>query len=295
MSKGEHYWQGMLFASLAVAIWAGFILVSRAAGVSPLTPWDVIALRYGTAALAFLALCSWRKQWPPLNWRMFAIAMSGGLGYAALVYSGFRLAPAAHAAILLPGLMPFTIALLAAWLCAEAIHRVRAIGLALVALGVVCLGVDTFSAHALAWQGDLLMVLASCSWSLCVVLARRWGVVAWDVASGVVLISAAVFLPIYLLWLPSQISTTAVNFIALQVLYQGILASVVQMLLFFRAVSLIGPSRVGMLMALVPVIAGVAAVPILGETLSAYLLAGLLLVAAGAGLDAFHGLKIRNR
>ena len=47
---------GYVYATLVVAIWTGFILVSRAGGVSMLTPWDVIAIRYATAAALLLPL-----------------------------------------------------------------------------------------------------------------------------------------------------------------------------------------------------------------------------------------------
>ena len=43
--------RGYFYAALTVAVWSGFILVSRLGGKSPLTGWDVTALRFGTAAL----------------------------------------------------------------------------------------------------------------------------------------------------------------------------------------------------------------------------------------------------
>ncbi|MDO8346467.1 MAG: hypothetical protein Q7S85_01080, partial [Rugosibacter sp.] len=53
-----------------------------------------------------------RVTLPPLR-VVFSFALFGGIAYACFVYSAFRLAPAAHAAILLPGALPFETALLA--------------------------------------------------------------------------------------------------------------------------------------------------------------------------------------
>jgi len=58
--------------------------------------------------------------------------------------------------------------------------------------------------------------------------------------------------------------------------------TIVAMLLFLKAVEILGPERTGAMIALVPVLAGVAAAPLLGEPLTAPLLAGLAFVSAGA-------------
>lgn len=58
------------------------------------------------------------------------------------------------------------------------------------------------------------------------------------------------------------------------------------MLLFLKAIEVIGAERTGAMTALVPVLAGVAAVPLLDEPLTAWLLVGLCLVSAGAFLAA---------
>ena len=74
--------------------------------------------------------------------------------------------------------------------------------------------------------------------------------------------------------------------IAIQAVYQGILVVFVAMLLYTYAVRCLGAQTVTLLMALVPGIASVAAVPILGEPLSMYTVAGLSAVTMGAMLGA---------
>ena len=59
--------RGYLYAALTVAVWSGFILVSRLGGKSPLTGWDVTALRFGTAALVLLPV--WLLRRPRLSFK----------------------------------------------------------------------------------------------------------------------------------------------------------------------------------------------------------------------------------
>jgi threonine/homoserine efflux transporter RhtA len=83
--------RGYLFAAAAVALWSGFILVSRLGGISRLTAFDITAVRFATAAALLLPVWLARARAPIFNRRMAALAVTGGVGYALLVYSGFKL------------------------------------------------------------------------------------------------------------------------------------------------------------------------------------------------------------
>ncbi len=275
---------GYVYATLVVAIWTGFILVSRAGGVSMLTPWDVIAIRYATAAALLLPFWWFHRRIVLFNRRRVSLAMLGGLGYAVLAYASFKLAPAAHAAVLLPGLQPFAAALAAWFLLGETPGATRRAGLALIAGGIVCLGADVLRGESAVLRGDLLMVGASLCWACYSVLLRRWALSPWDATLAVTLLTALVYLPVYLVALPKQLHQAPWPDIAVQAVYQGVVATIVQMVLYVRTIALIGPTRLGMWMALVPGLAGVTAVPLLGETLSGWTALGLGLVGLGAWL-----------
>ncbi len=287
--------QGYLTAALVVAIWTGFILVSRQGGVTPLTAWDLMAIRYGTAAAILLPIYALRMKFRLFTRRRVCLAAVGGLGYALLAFSGFKRTPATHAAILLPGLLPFAVAL-AAWLMlGERPGGRRWLGLAVIGAGVLCLGIEAFRGHAGMGPGDLLVTGASLAWAGYTVLARRWAADPRETTVAVALLTALAYLPVYAAFLPKHITTVALPEIAGQAVYQGVIATIVQMLLYIRAVALIGPTRLGTLMALVPALAGFAAVPVLGETLSGWVAAGLLLVTAGALLCNAPRLALSTR
>lgn len=287
---------GYIYAALAIVIWVGFILVSRAAGSSDLDGLDLVALRFGTASVVLLPfLLRQGRLARILTWRMCVLAVTGGIGYAALAYLAFERAPAAHAAILMPGILPFASAVLARVLLGERLTRSGLAGLALNALGIAMLCVEGLGDWSgLHWQGDLLFICAAASWAVFTVLARRWGVGVGDALVGVTLISALAYLPLYFSVLPVQPGAASIGAIVWQAFYQGVLATIVSFVLYLKAMELIGVSRVNTLMALVPPLAGVSAVPVLGEMLSGTLLVGLVLVSLGAFCGEIRPLAARE-
>jgi drug/metabolite transporter (DMT)-like permease len=275
--------QGHVFAALTVALWCGFVVVSRLGGSSVLTPFDVVALRFAPAAIILLPLWLWRRKPARIfTPQLLCLAAVGGVAYSLLVYTGFRYAPAAHAGILLPGLLPFEIALFSWWLLDERPDAARWMGLVLIGGGILLLAAESFGSAGRYWLGDMLVAASSVCWSLYTVLARRWRVGAWDATVGGVLLTALFYLPIHGLFLPSHLTQASAVVVLTQAIYQGVLAVVIAMLLYMRAVALLGPGRMGALMAIIPAGSGLLAVPLLDEPLTPALVLGLALVSAGA-------------
>jgi drug/metabolite transporter (DMT)-like permease len=280
--------KGVIAGLLAVSCWAGFILVSRVGGQSSLGALDVMALRFLVGGLLLLPFVRGRL-W--LNWRGLSLALVGGIGYCLMVYQGFRYTSAVHASVMLPGLIPFGAALFSYFILAERPVRVRLAGLCLIALGGVLMLSSIGGAGSVI--GDLWLFGAVLAWALYTVLARRWKVPPMTGAVTTGVGSAILFLPIYFLFLPVKLAQAAWVDIAMQGFYQGVIATVVAMLLYLRAVASIGPSAMGALMALVPVLSGFAAVPLLGESLAPQEMMALALTSLGAWLAS--GLFFRRR
>lgn len=281
--------QGYLAALATVVIWAGFILISRLGGKSALTGWDIVALRLGTASLFLLPFSlnlpagTWR------NGRLWVMALVGGLLFLVFVYAGFKRAPAAHGGILLPGMQPFLVTALAWAMMGARPSRMRLFGLIPIAAGVACVAVPQLAgAHSgpATLEGDLLLLCGSIAWATYSVLVKKWLVDAWLLTRFVALASCLVYMPIYALALPKGLDQVPMSMLLLQGLYQGLGPTIIAMLLFLRAVAILGAERTGALVALVPVMAGLGAVPLLGEPLTGWLVAGLLLVSGGAFLSA---------
>lgn len=282
----EH--KGVVCGLGAVLLWSGFILVSRLGGVSELNHYDVVALRYATCALIVLPIWWFKFRFNLFQWRYFVVASVGGLAYALCTFQGFQLAPASHGALLLPGAMPLFIFLLAVMVGQAKFSKQSSISVGLISLGILVLFIGQSSDAQLntgTLMGDGLFLLGAFFWGVFSILIKRWGLSPWQVTISTALLTSLMYLPFYMLIAPKNLSWHLWPEMSLQMLYQGFLATIVQMLLYVRAVELMGAARMGALMALVPLIAGVAALLVFQETATVFVLTGLLLVAMGAWLN----------
>ena len=283
---------GFIAAGVVVLCWSGFNIVSRLGGRSVLTPFDLVS------ALLLSPLFVWSLRLPGLPWRRrIAIAGCAGIAYSLLAYTGFALAPAAHAGVLVNGGIPLATTLIG-WLA----FAQRPTGRAWLALGIASAGMALIGWHSLRSQdaahtllGDLCYLLAAMSWGLYGQLVRRWQVNPRAAAANIAACSAILYLPVYALWLPKAIDRAPLNQVLLQAGYQGVVAGVIAATCYTFATLRIGPTRASLMLALVPPISAVAAVPLLGEALSAATAAGALLVTIGAVLGATGGYGIRRR
>ncbi len=286
-----HLFKGFAAAAAVIVIWSGFNIVSRLGGRSPLTPYDMAAIRFvfsGIVCLPFV-LTRWRRlKWP----RLAVLAAFGGMSYGLFVYSGFSLAPTAHAGILVNGGIPFATALIAWFILGHRPGIRSEFALLVAGLGIVLIGIHSFGQFsgvpAHQWVGDVFFLLAAICYASFGLLLKHWDVSPLEATIGVAVISMVCYTPVYLLFLPKAITTVPLSFILLQGVYQGILAASIAGLLFAYAIHNIGTQRATLMLAMVPGISAVAAVPLLRESLDAVTIAGVVLVTVGAVLGATH-------
>ena len=272
---------------MVVLCWSGFNIVSRLGSKGVLTPFDIAAMRFGVSGILALPVFMYRvpmREWP----RYMALAGFGGLGYSLLVYSGFAFAPTAHAGVFVNGGIPFwTIAMLA-MARGYKLPRHVAIAMLLSACGLVLIGFDSLVAAQARtqWRGDVLFLLAAWCWAVFGLLMRRWQVKPLLAIMGVATFSLIAYLPAYLLWLPKAIQSASVAEIALQCVYQGVIAALLAGSMYSYANQKIGPSQASMMLALVPGVSSIGAYFILGEALGPRIVTGILVVSLGAVLCA---------
>ncbi|MEH6450253.1 MAG: DMT family transporter [Oleispira sp.] len=282
---------GYSFALAAALIWAGFILVSKMGGMSELLAFDVIAIRYITCATILLPIWWFKFRFKLFTPRLLICSAIGGLAYALCAFSGFQLASASHAAILLPGMMPLFIIVLSFLVNKESHGLQKWLGIVVITLGVLVLfmgelgvfsgGIDV---NITTLLGDGWLVAAAFLWALFSVLIKRWQITPWQVTVSLALLTCLFYLPLYVAFLPKALSQASWSDILLQAFYQGIMATIIQMIFYVKAVQKIGPSEMGAVMSIVPVISGIAAIVIFNEPVSEALIMGLVLVSLGAWL-----------
>lgn len=213
----------------------------------------------------------------------------GGLVYAILCYAGFFYAPAAHAAVLMPGSLPLWTALLAVPLLGERITAARALGLGCIVAGDLVVGgsglLSAFDGGQV-WKGDLIFMSAAFCWSAYSVLARRFGLDPVRATIAITVFAFVIYVPAFALLagsglLPTRLAQAPWGEIAFQALFQGVGSVVISGITFVQMVRVFGPVRSTMITALVPGLSALGAVLLLGEPLGLNLLAGLALVTAG--------------
>ena len=264
-------------------MWAGFSLISRLGGKSVLTPYDIFALRLITASVILLPFL---RSMPARAWadrRLWLLTFLCSLIYCPLAYTGFKYAPAAHGAILLSGMQPFLISAVAWLLVGTRPNRLRSIGLGLIGTGILCAAMPYLTEWSPDYAfGDLLILLSSVCWAFYGVLAARWKYSPWTLTRAIAIGSSIVYLPIYWLWLPKEMSSAPLSMIIIQGAFQGISATILAMLTYLKSLELLGPERTASFLALVPVVIGVLAVPLLDEPLTPWLGSGIVFVSLGS-------------
>ena len=272
---------GVLCALAAALIWSGFIIVSRMGGISELTPYDVIAIRYVTCAGLLLPVWVFFYPFNIVQWKFFISALIGGLAYAIFAFKGFELSSAMHGGILLPGLIPVFVAMISMGMIKVPLSINQRIGLGLIVMAITMLFGKEMLAMGHMPQGDVYFVISAFFWAWFSVLINKWHITPWQATCSLAFVTCLVYMPVYLLFLPKNISQSGLSEIALQVFYQGFLATIIQMLLYVKAVKIIGAQGMGSFMALVPVIAGLLGILLLNESSDWVLWLALLLVSIG--------------
>ncbi len=263
-----------------MAIWVGFQITGRVAARSPLTAWDVGALRYAGAALAVLPILALRGLPRFAPHRLAAILATAGIGFPLFAYAGFTMAPAAHAAVIMSAGLPVATSLLAWLLLRERPSPTRLASLLGIVAGALLLAFEAGTVMPGAWRGDLCYAAAASCWAAYTLLVRRWRLPALESTLAVGLYAGLLYLPVWWLLLPSAIGSASLATMLVPVAYHGVLAAVVAGLLYTRSVAALGPGPITLSAGAVPALVAVAAWLLLGEGLGPAGIAGVLLACA---------------
>jgi len=132
---------GAACASVAVAIWAGWLVFMRI-GVKTTFPSPIWQL-YGSplpGLFSFPSCCA--AVWLSIGWASLGSLpwFSGGVPYVLIVGVGLSFAPVAHASVLTQGIVPLPVALVAAVVLKERLTSVQKLGLVLIISGGLVIG-----------------------------------------------------------------------------------------------------------------------------------------------------------
>ena len=187
------------------------------------------------------------------------------------------------------GTLPVFFAALLGWVwLKDRPDRWKVIGMAVILVGCGLIGWDTESGGVSpdAWIGHLLFVASAMFIAVNMIGTRAWQLTPMQAMVCIPTVNLAWFGPLYLAFLPKQVHVAPWTEIVLQGAYQGLGPSVIAVLLFTTAVRSIGTSATAAMMAMVPGMAALVAIPVLGEWPSLFAWLGLLLATGGILLAA---------
>jgi drug/metabolite transporter (DMT)-like permease len=282
--SGKQVLVGSLWSLLAVAVWSGWMVVTRVAVTSDLAPEDLAALRFSSAGLLLLPVV-WRRGFAldRLGWGGLAlVALCAGVPYVLLASHGLGLARAAEAGVLIPGTIPLFVGILSLLVLRERLGAIACLGLGLILAGVAVLTAPAILAAAgQQLLGYGICLLSALIWAVYTIAARRVALDALHMTAIITVVSAIWFLPVYLV-LPGQALWQAdARSILVQLIYQGPLTGIVALLAFNRALAILGAARAAAFTALLPLTTLLLAIPVLGEWPSLRDTAGAFLAAIG--------------
>ena len=274
---------GYAAAWTIVLVWSFWLIVSRVANDSGLTVYDLAAMRYGLASLVALPLCLYYKPWRGLRLSQIAV-LSFILGpvYILIVFSGFLFAPAAHGGIFMNGVLPLISILFGIFLFRKLPGLQQILGAALILVSSVVLAWDTsVTRFQTAWIGDLMFVVGAIFFSTYVILSERWQLRPMQIIFCGTIVNAALYLPVWFLWLPTGLAEAPMGPLLLQAVYQGFVPNLIGLLFVAHASRTIGNANTSSILAAVPGGGALLGLLILGESLSLTSVLALVILTIG--------------
>ena len=273
---------GVAAGITVMLLFAGMLVVSRFGATSSLTVYDMAGLRFGVAGVCTLPIIL-SMRWPRLEiWKMLVIAATSGAPFALFLFGGMSFAPVAHGGIVTNGAMPVIAAGIAWFAFGNRLGGWRVFGIVMIVSGVLATGWDALANGMPGqWRGHLLFLGAAACNATFLTTVRGWDITALQSLIIVNGFNLVLYVPLWLLFLPSNLAATPWPEIALQGVYQGIVAAFFASIMIAHAARMLGGMRQAAVMSGAPAVAVLIAIPTLGEIPSTISIIGVVVVTAG--------------
>jgi drug/metabolite transporter (DMT)-like permease len=275
-----------------VAMWGSSFMFTSIA-VNALPPATVVAARLSIAAIGLGGVLIYRRRRlpaSPVHWRFFVIcAVVGNVLPFWLISWGQQHIPSGLAGLLM-AIMPLTTLVLAhLFVEDERLSGIRVLGFAIGFSGIVVLVGPNVLLELRGVGSVLLAELAVLAGAVCfaanaIISRRRPATAPLEAAAGVVLASSLLMVPLAAAAdRPWQLSLTAPAAVA--VAFLGIVSTGIATVVYFRLISIAGPSFLSLINYLIPIWAMALGVVALGEQPGWSAVVALILILSGIALS----------
>jgi drug/metabolite transporter (DMT)-like permease len=277
---------GYFALTVTVLIWSAWIVFTRQ-GVQHALPIPVIAFVRMLVPALLLAPLTWRVgifgRGHPLA-LIFCI-LGAGLPHIFLSATGLRYAGAAEFGAVVLGTFPIFVALLSLLLFKEKFGWFRMAGLVCTVAGVLAIAQnDLFSGGANANFGHFVFLLVALNYAGYTIGFRHSGLTPFEATGLVAFWSLLFILPFGLMPAIELARSGYAGEIAFQAMLQGVFSNLIGLATFSEGVRRLGSSRSAAFTALVPVVATLMAIPVLGEWPDGWAITGVIFASIGVVL-----------
>ncbi|WP_240033979.1 DMT family transporter [Planococcus salinus] len=277
---------------LVVVFYAGNILVGKA--VNDLPPVTISFFRLLIAFIVLFPLgfrSAWQYKSTFIHYKkpFLLMTLTGIAFFNAFLYGALQFTTATNASVL-EAVIPAATALMSAVVLKEQLRGIQWLGILVSLLGSVWVVMDgrIFQVAAMPWNaGDGIMVGAIICWAVYSITVKQYmhlfpsyGALLVMTGISLLVLGPLVLIEWYMTGFSIQLLAEAPGLVA-GLLYLGIFPSFIALLLYNRAVGLLGASRASVFLNFLPVATMAGAYFWLGETITSMHILGALLVIAG--------------
>ena len=277
-----------LITALVVIIWGTTFVSTKVLIQHGLGPIEIMFYRFVLAYFCLL-MVSHKRLWAD-NWKdefmLMLSGLTGGTFYFIAENTALGITQASNVALLVCTTPIFT-ALLVHWIFKEPLRRNMIIGLIIALIGV---GLVVFSGSVLLQinpLGDFLSIMAALMWAVyCLILKPLGKKYPTAFITRKVFLYSVISLLVYFLFDPLQVKTEVLfhPVVTLNLLFLGIVASMLCFIAWNAAVKVLGPSRTANYIYVQPFSTLVLSSIILSEIITLASMIGALCIIGGVYL-----------
>lgn len=283
MSKQHHIsqyskqWQGIGLALIAVIIWAGNFIISRAVN-QQIGPFSLAFFRWATATLIMIPIAgklflAERKIIQKHLSYLFFVSLTGITMFNTFVYVAGHYTSAINMALIGTTSSPIFATILAIIFLKEKLPLNRLVGMIICIAGILLLISNASWSRLLAFRfsiGDLWILAGAMAFAVYNILVRKkpTTISALSFLFIIILMGTLMLLPFYI---GEQMYSSPIHFTGalwLDILYLGLGTSVISFLCWNKAIGKLGAARTVLFGNLIPVISTLEAVWFLGEKMT---------------------------